>query len=261
MRLACLHPLGVRKKVLGGPRPVLCIPLVARSQEEVFKVADFIFSFGPDFIELRIDYWDFLEDVSKVIDVIFLLRKKFPDTPFILTCRDFKEGGFKDIDLDLKRKIYIKALEENLVDFIDLELALGQDYINSIKVRKGTSFLILSYHEFSEELSEDEIFAKFSQEVFCGADVAKVAIMPKSHDDLISLLNATLRARKAFPNTPIISMAMGRIGILSRIVGFAWGSDLSFAMLSEASAPGQVPASILSELFKIFENLGMWERG
>lgn len=261
MRLACVTPLEVRGKLLGGPKPILCIPLVARSRDDVLRVADSISSFGPDFVELRVDYWDFLEDTEEVIEVIGYLRKMFPETPFILTCRDHREGGFKEVDLELKRSIYEKALKEKLVDFVDLELALGQEYINSIKMQKGSAFLVLSYHEFSKALSEDEMFAKFAQEVFCGADVIKVAIMPKSHGDLIALLNATLKARKAFPNVPIISMAMGEIGVLSRIIGFAWGSDLSFAMLSEASAPGQVSASILSNLFDVFENLGLWKRG
>lgn len=263
MRIACSKPLNVRGKLFGGPKPVLCIPLVARSQQEVLQIADSIASFGPDFVEIRVDYWDFLSDLQKVMAVLFSLRNKFPETPFILTCRDFREGGFRDIDLDLKKKIYEGALEKKLVDFVDIELALGQNYIDSLKskIREANAFLILSYHEFSEILSEDEIFAKLSQEIFCGADVAKVAIMPKSHNDLISLLNATLRARKTYPNTPIITMAMGELGVLSRIVGFAWGSDLSFAMFSEASAPGQVSASTLADLFKVFEDLGMWEGG
>lgn len=260
MRVPCVTPLSVRGKLLGGPKPILCIPLVARSRDEVLKVGSSISSFGPDFVELRIDYWDFLKDVSEVIEVIAQLRRMFPETPFILTCRDHREGGFKEVDLELKRRIYEESIKEGLVDFIDLELALGQDYIDSIRAKKGSTFLILSYHEFSKVLSEDEIFAKFAQEAFCGADVIKVAIMPKSHDDLIALLNATLRARRAFPGVPIISMAMGEVGVLSRIVGFAWGSDLSFAMFSEASAPGQVSASVLSNLFKVFEDLGLWRR-
>jgi len=260
LRLACGRPISVKGKLLGGPKPILCIPLVARSVEDVLRLSEYIASANPDFVELRVDYWDFLDDLSKVKDVISLLRVKLSDTPFILTCRDHREGGFREINLDLKTKVYEEALSKRLVDFVDVELALGDRYISLIKdmVKSASAFLIISYHEFSRTLSEDEIFAKLSQEIFCGADVAKVAIMPKSHDDLMSLLSATLRARKAFPDIPMITMAMGKIGALSRIVGFAWGSDLSFAMLSEASAPGQISASILSDIFKTFESLGMW---
>lgn len=36
-------------------------------------------------------------------------------------------------------------------------------------------------------------------------------------------------------------MAMGRLGILSRVAGFLFGSDMAYAVSQESSAPGQVP--------------------
>lgn len=263
LRVACERPLNIKGRLLGGPKPLICVPLVAQSKEGVFSIAESIAAFNPDFVELRIDYWDFLEVVHEVIKTISDLRERLPHVPFILTCRDYKEGGFKEVNRELKREIYEIAIEREVVDLIDVELAMGYEFIGSLKRKIGRKsvFLIVSHHDFSKGLSEDEIFAKIFHEIVCGADVAKVGVMPRSYEDVLNLLNATLRARRIFPDVPLITVAMGNLGILTRIIGFAWGSDLSFAMLSEASAPGQVSLPILSEIFKAFESLNLWEGG
>lgn len=263
MRLTCRRPLNIRGKILGGSKPLVCVPLVAKKKEEVLRLARDISDNSPDLIELRIDYWEFLEDISETIEVISILRRELHDIPLILTCRDHKEGGVKEVDLKIKEEIYDKAIEGRLVDLVDIELSMGIHFIERIKrkAREKGVFIILSYHDFSKPLSEDEIFAKIFKEVYHGADVAKVGSMPQTYDDVLALLNATLRARKMFPDVPLITVAMGDLGVFTRLVGFAWGSDLTFAMISEASAPGQVSLSILSEVFKIFSSLGLWKGG
>ncbi|MBC7330898.1 MAG: type I 3-dehydroquinate dehydratase [Synergistetes bacterium] len=263
MRLACRTPLNIKGKMLGGDKPLICVPLVAKDKEEILRLARDISAHSPDLIELRIDYWDFLEDVSETIEVISILRRELPSLPFILTCRDHKEGGVKEVDLRVKEEIYIKAIENRLVDLVDIELSMGVHFIERIKrkARENGVFIILSYHDFNRPLSEDEIFAKIFQEVYHGADIAKVGSMPQTYDDVLALLNATLRARKMFPDIPLITVAMGELGVFTRLVGFAWGSDLTFAMVSEASAPGQVSLPVLSEVFKVFNSLALWKGG
>ena len=36
-------------------------------------------------------------------------------------------------------------------------------------------------------------------------------------------------------------MSMGALGSITRVAGFLYGSDMSFAVGKEASAPGQIP--------------------
>jgi 3-dehydroquinate dehydratase-1 len=40
---------------------------------------------------------------------------------------------------------------------------------------------------------------------------------------------------------PLISMSMGAYGSLSRMIGWAFGSTVTFAVGKDSSAPGQVP--------------------
>ena len=75
--------------------------------------------------------------------------------------------------------------------------------------------------------------------------------MPKSEEDVLAVLSATLAVRRKYPDTPIISMSMGPLGAVTRIVGGLFGSDLTFAVGSQASAPGQIPVNELRKCFEV----------
>ncbi len=77
-----------------------------------------------------------------------------------------------------------------------------------------------------------------------GADIAKIAVMPESKQDVLTLLQVTERMSKA-SSIPIITMSMAADGLISRLVGEVFGSCLTFGSAVEASAPGQIPADEL----------------
>ena len=73
-----------------------------------------------------------------------------------------------------------------------------------------------------------------------GADVAKIAVMPQSREDVMTLMEATMEADHSL-DIPVVTMSMGRLGVLSRLAGTLTGSAMTFASVGEASAPGQIP--------------------
>ena len=73
-----------------------------------------------------------------------------------------------------------------------------------------------------------------------GADVAKIAVMPQSMDDVLALLAATERASRNV-DIPLVSMAMGPLGAVTRAAGWIFGSAMTFAVGASSSAPGQMP--------------------
>ena len=72
-----------------------------------------------------------------------------------------------------------------------------------------------------------------------------------SKEDLLTLLEATLYSSQRL-GKPIITMSMGKLGRLSRMMGEYFGSCMTFATAKDASAPGQVP---LDDLKKVLEVL------
>jgi 3-dehydroquinate dehydratase I len=100
--------------------------------------------------------------------------------------------------------------------------------------------LVLSFHDFAATPETAGLAARFAQARALGADIAKVAVMPRSLGDVHRLLGATLEASGTL-GIPVISMAMGPLGAVSRLCGGVFGSALTFAMGAAASAPGQMP--------------------
>ncbi|MDR2528601.1 MAG: type I 3-dehydroquinate dehydratase [Synergistaceae bacterium] len=252
MRPVPAKPISVKGRVLGGPTPLLCVPLVGKSREDVLAEVHNLDSAAPDIIELRVDAWDCVEDHEKSASLLREARS-LVDMPIILTCRGHWEGGVKEVSEAAKDAIYETGIKEKLVDFVDKELSYEEQKLSRWKALANSNgiSLILSYHNFHRTPSKEFIYSRLAQQVRCGADVAKAALMPEREEDVLSLLAATLAARRDFPETPMITMSMGPLGTHSRVVGGLYGSDLTFAVGSAASAPGQIPVGQMRSAFKL----------
>ena len=70
-------------------------------------------------------------------------------------------------------------------------------------------------------------------------DIIKLATMPQQLSDVDVLLTSTKKVAKN-ANKPLITMAMGIMGMPSRIIGRRYGSQLTFVTVINSSAPGQL---------------------
>ena len=71
--------------------------------------------------------------------------------------------------------------------------------------------------------------------------------MPQGPQDVLTLLGATYAATQTV-GLPLISMSMGAYGSLSRMMGWVFGSTVTFAVGKSSSAPGQVPIEELQSM-------------
>lgn len=84
-----------------------------------------------------------------------------------------------------------------------------------------------------------------------GADLLKLAAMPRDPGDVLTLLAATWQMKECYARQPVITMSMGGTGVISRLAGEIFGSALTFGAAGRASAPGQVGAKELREVLKL----------
>ncbi|MFR4430503.1 MAG: type I 3-dehydroquinate dehydratase, partial [Blautia faecis] len=80
-----------------------------------------------------------------------------------------------------------------------------------------------------------------------GADILKMAVMPHGFEDVATIMEATNAMRQECEK-PLVSMAMGSIGSITRISGENFGSGITFGTVGAASAPGQFPIGELRSL-------------
>jgi 3-dehydroquinate dehydratase-1 len=150
--------------------------------------------------------------------------------------------------------MYVAVCASKAIDLIDYEMA--NDAANIVRVREAARAngikLVLSFHNFSYTPGLETLASKFLMADQLGEDVAKVAVMPRNLDDVLTLFSATLEAGKIL-RIPLISMSMGPLGAVTRLFGWTFGSALTFAIGASSSAPGQVPIEDLNTVLAILQ--------
>ena len=110
--------------------------------------------------------------------------------------------------------------------------------------------MIGSSHDFSNTPAKDEMVSRLMMIEREGADIAKLAVMPKDREDVLALLNACSIAQTCM-DIPFIAISMGKLGMISRFSGELLGSCITFGAGTKASAPGQIAAGKLREILEL----------
>ncbi len=243
MRVQSRKQLQLRGAVLGGPQPLVCLPLMARNSETLLAQAEQLVVLRPDIIEWRADGYERVKELDHCQRLLLELRQRIGQIPLLVTCRMAEEGGLAPISAEHRRELCLAAIASGAIDLLDCELANPPAFLDSVRraARAKGVPLLLSYHNFHHTPDEDAILAILRQAVAAGADVVKVAVMPRVPADVLTLLRATNRARVEEVHLPLVTISMGAMGLVSRLAGGLFGSDMTFAIGLEASAPGQIP--------------------
>lgn len=247
MRLQSDKKVQVRGKVIGGPDPLICLPLVAETKTDLLHQAGQLAALDPDLLEWRIDGYDNVADIGDSLQALSELRAAIGNIPLIFTCRIDAEGGFKKIDQPVRRALITETIRTGAADIIDIEMCNDRPFIDAVieAARGHDARLALSYHNFKQTPDEAFILGRLVEARDLGADIAKVAVMPENYADVLTLLRATLKARTEELDIPIVTIAMGPTGAVTRMAGGLFGSDITFAIGQASSAPGQIPIDAL----------------
>lgn len=242
-------------------RPYICVPITGQTKEEVMQQLDIIVEQAPDVIEWRADFFSHLDDVEQTIEIVNEMKRK-TDIPLLLTIRAEHEGG-ENIDLKEEEKVDLiqEICQNTSVDIIDYETSNDKRFVEKVRetTKENGQQLILSYHHFSETPEDQELIERAKQAKKFGADMIKIAVMSQSKDDVFRLLEVTRKIDQMI-DKPLITMSMGDIGALSRIIGWVYGSILTFGVGVKSSAPGQIEVGKLREAIeKTQELLPSWK--
>jgi len=241
--------------------PYICTPLTGKNKEEIFSELESLIPKQPDMIEWRVDFLEEIHNPAKVLSIAEEISS-VSKMPLLFTIRSEKEGG-EEISLSEDEKVNLlsEVCKTSAVDMIDFEISNDPDHIKALRKvsKENNKKLILSYHNFDQTPANTEILKRVFNAELYEADIAKVAVMPKDKDDVLRLLEVTKEADEAL-DIPIVTMAMGDIGGFSRIVGWAYGSVITFGQGVKSSAPGQIPIDILKQMIKMTQEVvGDWK--
>lgn len=235
---------------LGAGRPVVCVPVMGRDEVALGAFARSAVLAGAEVIELRADSVCAMPTASQASSMLCAVREAAPDTPILFTLRTQRDGGAGLPDTAAYEALLCGLLAQSdaLPDALDCELSVGEEAFSRIAVcahEAGVS-LVGSSHDFAKTPERTEIVRRLTDMERLGADVCKIAVMPTSRADVLTLMQAAMEADEVL-RAPLIAISMGPLGAITRMGGELFGSCLTFGAVGQTSAPGQMDARALRD--------------
>lgn len=246
-----MKEIKIKTVTIGTGLPKICVPIVETSTDAIMKKITNFNRPDIDLIEWRMDYMEQATDISAMIETARLIQQALPEKPLLATFRTKQEGGEQSLPLADYLNLNLELAKSGYTDIIDLEFFCTEDSkkLSSVieEIKDTHTTVLLSNHDFQKTPSKEEILQRLNGMQEIGGDIAKIAVMPNTTTDVLTLLSATCEmANKA--SVPIVTMSMGKLGVISRISGSTFGSAITFGALGQTSAPGQLAVEELSTI-------------
>jgi 3-dehydroquinate dehydratase/shikimate dehydrogenase len=223
--------------VLQGGKTAIAVSL---TEQTTAAVVDRMAALAPvaDLFEVRAD---FVRDLDP--DALLAGRTK----PILFTCRSESEGGrFPDREREALRRLLCDAVARGF-DLVDVEERSG--FADAVRPQAGRG-LVLSWHDF--EGTPGDLDGIHDRMAARQPDVVKIAVTARSVADLGRLLAFAAR-RTRRPGPRLVAIAMGPLGVASRLLGGRWGAPFTFASPENGreAAPGQLTARALRDIYRV----------
>ena len=215
-------------------RPRICAVIVSNDLEAVKGVEPLV-----DLFEARIDLiGDGWQELVKQLN-----------KPWIACNRCTEEGGSWQGNESERRKELLSAIELG-ASIIDIELVTG-NLEEIVQLIKKKAKCLLSFHDFKGTPSLDRMREIVQKELAAGADICKVVTTAQKLEDNLTVLQLI----SDFPETKVVSFAMGPLGSVSRILCPLVGGDFIYASVEEGqeSASGQMTVRDLRNIYGTLE--------
>jgi len=190
-----------------------------------------------DLFEVRIDLiGDGWQELTKQLN-----------RPWIACNRKADEGGRWAKDEAKRIDELLKATELG-ADMVDIELRTT-NLAETIRLIKPRAKCLVSSHNLKGTPSLDEMKVIVQQQLESGADLCKVATTAQSFADNLTVIQLI----SAFPDTKVVSLAMGHLGSTSRILCPLVGGNFTYASIEtgKESAPGQLTVTDLRKIYEM----------
>lgn len=211
-------------------------PRVAAVIDEFFSIDKLseLKNNGADLFEMRIDCYE--PNLDAIMNFLSSVRNTIK-LPMIGTVRENTWTS--------KDRVAIFRQIMPYVDCIDLEL--GTPISSQVQEFSSDKVIIVSEHDFAKTPDTNELNNMVSRALEQGADIIKIATMAHSRDDVQRLLWFTQKCDK-----PIVSIAMGKFGTVSRVFAPLFGSLFTYGYVTKPVAPGQLPVNKLIDEIRLY---------
>ncbi|MDR1477703.1 MAG: shikimate dehydrogenase [Planctomycetaceae bacterium] len=214
---------------------MICVTIACGSHARMVSEQRKLASEGIQLVELRLDF------LRREPDLHRLLSAK--PGAVIVTARRKQDGGMWN-ESEPKRLALLRSAIVSEPEFVDLEVDIAGEVGRFGKTRR-----IISYHDFAQ--MPNDLDKLFSEMELKDPDIIKIAVTPKSVDDMFRFMKFVSEKNRVAKETGdklsgngngirVIGICMGELGKATRILAKRFGMPFTYATFSRERiiAPG-----------------------
>jgi 3-dehydroquinate dehydratase / shikimate dehydrogenase len=225
---------------------IICAPITETSAS-TFLTTTHEAEQVADAIELRFDYLP--DEALPQLIVKLYSRVARVSKPLILTFRPREQGGKRDLSLQDRRDFW-RGLPPEIgasIAFADFEFDLVESFADE-RPPVAWEKVICSWHDFAE--TPHDLIARYDRMASSPAAVVKIATQANRISDCLRVFELIEHAKG---KKPVIALAMGLPGLMTRALALARGAMLTFGSLRHGaeSAAGQPTVAELRDLYRV----------
>lgn len=210
-------------------RPEICLILNCRTLEDIKAEIDH-YGEGCQLVEWCADKnsgFDNFTD-AEFIGLLKLVKSMCMKKTFI-----FSYQG------DEKETVRFLRLAMGIADYIDVDWKCEQMKNLIREAHRRKTKVLLTYHELDRIMTKDDISTELIKMEGSKADMLAIISFANTEADAYAVLEGAFAYNQLKRHTPFLALAMGEEGQASRICGGDFGSVMTYACGSHATAPGQ----------------------
>lgn len=245
----------IKDLITGNNLPKICVPLTSKNYYGLeIEIAN-AYNSRADLVELRVDFFEDIDDIYATFSLISDLNEILNDMPMIFTFRTKNEGGNKHLSKEDYVFLLENVIKSKLLTIIDIEIFTADDeceYLINL-AKQYNVYTILSSHDFKQTPSVLEIEERLAKMFSLGCDIPKIAVTPNDKFDVLNLMTGVLNFKEK-NNSPVIAISMQELGQITRVSCDFMETCLTFAVIDNSSAPGQLDVDTVYYIINSLKN-------
>ncbi len=220
----------------------VCVAVGRPSRADVTASVAALVRAGERFVEIRLDY---IATAREGLRAVAETSAAWPDVRVLATCRRAACGGRFAGTVDEELDVLEHAIAAGAWG-IDVAIESAEAAAARVDTVRRGACLVISSHDFERTPPLDTVIARLRS---VPADVYKIATTARTLNDSVR----TLALPGAYPGVPIVGLAMGDLGVATRVLATARGHRWTYAApdADAVTAPGQISVDRLRCVYRI----------
>ena len=173
----------LRNVEVGCGKPKVIVPIVAATAQGILEKAREFRAHALDVVEWRVDFYEDVFQLPKVLSTLKGLREILGGTPILFTFRTRKEGGEKEIDMEAYTALNTAVAQSGDADAVDVEVFSGDEVVrrNIQAIHAAGKAVVGSNHDFGGTPDKADLLFRLRKMQELGADRGDAPVPGRCH--------------------------------------------------------------------------------